>query len=85
VEDLSKLPNIGEVLAEKLHSIGITNHDELASAGSIQIVLKIGGSDLSACYNMLYAIEGAIKGVRWHGLPKEDRRKLKEAFDAARG
>ena len=85
MEDLSKMPNIGEVLAEKLRGIGITSYDELASAGSIQIVLKIGGSDISACYNMLYAIEGAIRGIRWHRLPEEDRRSLKEAFDATRG
>ena len=85
MEDLSQLPNIGEVLAGKLVGIGITSHDELASTGSIQAVLKIGESDVSACYNMLYAIEGAILGVRWHALPKEHRKKLKEAFDAARG
>lgn len=85
MEDLSQLPNIGEVLAEKLRGIGITSYDELASEGSIQIVLKIGETDVSACYNMLYALEGAIRGVRWHALPREDRRKLKDAFDAARG
>ncbi len=85
MEDLSKLPNIGEVLAGKLQGIGVTSYEELASMGSIQAVLRIGDRDASACYNMLYAIEGAIRGVRWHALPKEDRRKLKEALDAARG
>lgn len=85
MEDLLQLPNIGEVLAEKLRGIGIASYDELASMGSIKAVLMIKDEDLSACYNMLYAIEGAIKGVRWHALPKEERGKLKEAFDAARG
>jgi DNA transformation protein len=85
LEDLLQLPNIGEVLAEKLRGIGIASYDELASMGSIKAVLMIKDEDLSACYNMLYAIEGAIKGVRWHALPKEKRGKLKEAFDAARG
>ena len=85
MEDLTNLPNIGKVLAEKLKGIGITNHGELVSAGSIQAVLRIKETDLSACYNMLYAIEGAIRGVRWHDLPKDERKKLKEAFDAARG
>lgn len=85
MEDLASLPNIGEVLAEKLRVIGITGYDDLASMGSIEAVLRIGESEVSACYNMLYALEGAIRGVRWHALPKEERRKLKEAFDAARG
>lgn len=85
MEDLASLPNIGEVLAKKLRGIGITGYDDLASMGSIEAVLRIGESEVSACYNMLYALEGAIRGVRWHALPKEERRKLKEAFDAARG
>ena len=85
MNNLSDLPNIGDVLAEKLLGIGIMGYDELAAMGSIDAVLKIGETDISACYNMLYALEGAIQGVRWHAIPKEDRRKLKEAFDAARG
>ena len=84
-EDLSSLPNIGEVLAGKLRGIGIKGRDELAAMGSIKAVLKIGETDISSCCNMLYALEGAIRGVRWHALPKEERRKLKEAFEAARG
>lgn len=67
MEDLSHLPNIGEVLAEKLRGIGIASYDELASMGSIQAVLMIKEEDPSACYNMLYAIEGAIKGIRCPG------------------
>jgi DNA transformation protein len=84
VEDLSSLPNIGEVLAEKLQGIGIKGYDDLAAMGSIEAVLKIAETDISSCYNMLYALEGAIRGVRWHALPKEERRKLKDAFDAVR-
>ena len=85
MEELSSLPNIGEVLAEKLRGIGVKGRDDLAAMGSIEAVLKIGDTDISACYNMLYALEGAIRDVRWHALPEEERRRLKEAFDAARG
>lgn len=84
MEDLTQLPNIGEVLARKLDGIDITSYEELASTGSVKAVLRIGAGDDAACCSMLYAIEGAIRGVRWHALPKDDRRKLKEAFDAAR-
>lgn len=85
MDDLTRLPNIGQVLAEKLKAIGITSHGDLVSAGSLQVFLRIKERDVSACYNMLYAIEGAIRGVRWHDLPKEERKRLREAFDAARG
>jgi hypothetical protein len=33
---------------------------------------------------LLFALEGAICGIRWHSLPKSERAKLKDRFDAAR-
>jgi DNA transformation protein and related proteins len=84
MEDLTKLPNIGAVLAEKLTEAGITCYEDLVSLGSIEALLKIRASiDPGACYNMLYAIEGAIRGVRWHAIPKEERQQLKDEFDRA--
>ncbi len=83
MEDLTKLPNIGPVLAGKLNQIGISTFDQLVDAGSIEAVLRIGHTDMVTCYNMLYALEGAILGVRWHGIPKNDREVLKTAFEKA--
>jgi len=83
MEDLTKLPNIGPVLVQRLNQIGITTFDQLAESGSIEAVLRIGQTDILTCYNMLYAIEGAIRGVRWHGIPKHEREQLKTAFDKA--
>jgi DNA transformation protein len=84
MEDISQLPNIGEVLAGKLSDIGITSRADLVAKGSIEAVIQIGDTDTTACYNMLYALEGAIRGVRWHVIPKEERKKLKEEFDSAK-
>ena len=83
-DDLTKLPNIGPVLARKLADIGISSREDLAAMGSLEAVLRIGHTDPSACCNMLYANEGAIRGVRWHTIPKEDRARLKHLFDQAR-
>ena len=83
MENLAELPNIGVVLAEKLKDVGVTSYGELANLGSVEAVLKIGQTDNPACYNMLYAIEGAIQGVRWHRIPKEERAQLKREFDDA--
>jgi len=52
--------------------------------GSVEAILRIGVTDDESCYNMLYALEGAIQGIRWHGLPPGDRIILKEALDEAR-
>ena len=86
IDNLAGLPNIGDVLADKLVSAGFTCYDDLASHGSVEVALKIrAGVDPGACYNMLYAIEGAIRGVRWHTISKEERNQLKKAFDQAAG
>lgn len=42
-------------------------------------------ADDPACYNMLYACKGAIRGIRWHGIPKEEWRPLKDGFERAQG
>jgi DNA transformation protein len=86
IQTLTGLPNIGSALAEKLVSAGITSYADLVDLGSIEIMLKIrAGLDPGACYNMLYAIEGAIRGVRWHTIPKEERNLLKREFDHLAG
>ena len=83
MDDLLKLPNIGKILSNKLRRIGINNYEDLVAMGSMEAVLRIGQKDKSACYNMLYAIEGAIRGVRWHSMLKEERAQLKKEFDQA--
>jgi DNA transformation protein len=85
-DTLTDLPNIGSALAEKLALAGITSYNDLAALGSVDVMLKIrAGLDPGACYNMLYALEGAIRGVRWHTIPKQERDKLKREFDHAAG
>ncbi len=86
MKTLTDLPNIGDTLADKLSVAGISSYDDLVSLGSVEVMLKIRyGVDPGACYNMLYAIEGAIRGVRWHTIPKEERNQLKKEFDHAAG
>ena len=84
MDELTELPNIGQVLAEKLAAIGVESREHLVTKGSVEAVFEIGETDQSACYNMLYALEGAIRGVRWHAIPREERRRLKKEYDAAR-
>jgi DNA transformation protein len=85
-ETLAGLPNIGDVLAEKLAVAGVTCYDDLVSLGSVEVTLKIReGVDPGACYNMLYAIEGAIRGVRWHHISKDERDLLRREFNHAVG
>lgn len=72
--------NIGKKLEKMLVNVGINSPDELIKIGSVEAtkLLKVEGV---ACYNKLYALEGAILGVRWHGIPKKHKQILKEEYD----
>lgn len=78
---LTDLPNIGKTLADKLEMIGIKSEEELKEMGSENALIKIATIENSgACINMLYALEGAIQGIRWHGLDSARKEELKEFY-----
>jgi len=83
MDDLTKLPNIGPTLADKLQGIGIMNFDDLLKMGSVEAAIRIGTADITACCNTLYALEGAIRGIRWHDFSIEDRQMIKDKFNRA--
>lgn len=78
MNNLSDMPNIGKTLQEKLIKVGISTPEELIETGSENALLLIKAIDESACFNMLCALEGAIQGIRWHGLAKERKEELKQ-------
>ena len=82
MNDLSKLPNIGKVLADKLNEIGIQSKEDLINSGAEEAFIKLKEKDISACINMLYAIEGAIQDIRWHGITKERKTELKAFYES---
>ncbi len=82
MSDLTKLPNIGKTLEEQLIRAGISTPEELAKKGSRAAWLLIQMFDPSACYMRLCALEGAIRGVRWHGLDHDVKAELKEFYNA---
>ena len=82
-DDLLKLPNLGKTLAARLEEAGIRNLEYLTAVGSIGAILKIRGHRGSGCYNMLYALEGAIRRCRWHSIPPNERAALRDEFERA--
>jgi DNA transformation protein len=79
-KDLVSLPNIGKTLAEKLKLAGISTPDQLKSTGSENAFIRIKTIDRDACLDMLFALEGAIQGIRWHNLRESKKLELKEFF-----
>ncbi len=81
MSELHKLPNIGKTLADKLKRAEINSGEDLINIGSEQAFIRIETIDESACINMLYALEGAVQGIRWHGLSQERKKELKDFYD----
>ncbi len=79
---ISSLPNIGKTLEKLLNEAGVNTCQELVSEGTENVFLKLKGHiHDGTCINKLYAIEGAIQGIRWHNLPKERKEQLKKFYD----
>ena len=79
--DLTNLPNIGRTLADKLKMVGISTPGDLLNTGSENAMIKIKTIDKEACINMLFALEGAIQGIRWHNLDKSKKLELTEFYN----
>ena len=83
IDELTRLPNVGPVLAQKLRQAGIESYEDLADLGSIEAYLRIWDHEDFIGYNMLYALKGAIERVRWHNLSAEHRASIKAELLAA--
>ena len=79
--ELSKLPNIGEAVEEQLNEVGISTYEELKKVGAKEVWLRIKEIDDSACIHRLYALEGAIEGIKKNQLPEETKSELKDFYN----
>ena len=76
ISTLSGRINIGEETETKLIGVGIDSFEKLEKLGSRQAFLLLQTVDPEACLNLLYALEGAIEGIRWHDLSREKKQEL---------
>lgn len=74
---LEDLPNIGKEMSLRLQKAGISTPEELERTGSIAAWKMTRRTQ--SCWNSLYALEGALRGIRWHELTPEDREELRKA------
>lgn len=85
MKTLKELPNIGKSLSQKLQKCNINTPNDLKSIGSRTAFTKILLIDQEACINVLYALEGAVKGVRWHHLDNKEKAELKVFYQTIKG
>ena len=81
MEKLSQMPNIGPVLEEQLMRVGIDTPEQLIKIGSRTAWRKMKQIDASACIHRLYALEGAVQGIRKNLLPQEVKASLKAFYN----
>ena len=85
-DELTSLPNIGAVVAQKLKAAGVTTPQQLKALGSVEAAVRLGTlaarPEDAPCASMLSGLEGAIRGVRWHAIPKHERDALWQRYQA---
>lgn len=75
---IGDLLNLGPVSAGWLETVGIRSYDDLEGLGSVEAYLLVKEAFPAASANLLYALEGALRDVRWDDLPVADRAALRE-------
>ncbi len=78
MSELTKLPNIGSELAKRLDLAGIKTVEKLIELGTENAFIRLRTVFPDACHNQLYALEGAIQGIRWHAISKERKQELQD-------
>ncbi len=74
---LSDLLNLGPTSAGWLRDVGIETYEDLERLGSVQAFLLVDASREGVSLNLLWALEGALRDVRWDLLPRELRADLR--------
>ena len=76
---LAGLNNLGPVSAGWLNAVGVRTRADLAGLGAIEAYRMLKGHGYPATLNLVYAIEGALRGRDWRGLPPVRKRGLRAA------
>ncbi len=72
--------NVGKVLELKLEEIGISSLDELKKVGTEEAFLRLYEKNVNTSRSILFSLEGAIVGVRWHNIDKKRIDELREFY-----
>lgn len=76
------LKNIGPVSARWLAEVGVRRRADLIRLGPVQAFLRVKAAGHKPTLNLLWALAGAERGLRWNKLGAEDRQRLLLELDA---
>jgi len=78
----AQLKNLGPVSTRWLASVGIRRRADLIRLGPVEAYLKVKAAGHRPSLNLLWALAGAERGLRWNKLSAEDRHRLLLDLDA---
>ena len=79
------LRNLGPVSCKWLHAIGVQTRSDLVELGAVAAYKLLKALGYNATLNLVYAIEGALRGLDWNRLPAAVAARLKaDAADAVK-
>ncbi len=77
-DDLTTLQNIGPVSARQLREVDIPDAAALRALGAVAAYRRLKHAfPRQASLNMLYALEGALRGCPWNRLPPGVKERLR--------
>ena len=79
--ELSELTHFGPTSQQWLNAIGVYTKAELVRLGSIHAYWLMKERGFNVTMNMVYAMEGAILGMRWDELPEKLKAELQAAIN----
>jgi DNA-3-methyladenine glycosylase I len=74
---ITQLPNLGPQSSRWLNAIGVRTRRDLEKLGSIDAYRLLKAQGYPASLNLVYAIEGALRGMEWNRLPPKLVKELK--------
>ena len=82
--ELKALKNIGNTIAKKLNTVGISSAEQLNETGAKEAFVRLKLQYPNTCLVTLYALEGAVVGAEYNQLPDEVKKELKSFYDNLR-
>lgn len=78
-----QLMNLGPVSTRWLATVGVRRRADLIRMGPVEAYLRVKAAGHRPSLNLLWALAGAERGLRWNKLSQEHRSQLLLELDAA--
>lgn len=80
--EIGAMRNLGKASERWLASIGVRTADELRAMGAVNAFRLLSLRGYRPSLNLVWAIEGALRGVHWTALPPEVKDALRREIES---